>query len=150
MKNHLLKDGCLLVTYFQPVHFHGGIENRQSNDSVGVILKRTLPHYKSCFHCQVEKKDFCCMAATNIKESLPSFIIPMDPKMEYTHSFRGRQVISCFYNLTTSAFVDTRHFVMSSRGSVRIHGESFTIAVTDVFCPRQIGSSVDIYRRQAE
>ena len=58
MKNHLLKDGCLLVTYFQPVHFHGGIENRRSNDSVGGILKRTLPHYKSCFHCQVEKKDF--------------------------------------------------------------------------------------------
>ena len=33
---------------------------------------------------------------------------------------------------------------------MRIHGESFTIAVTDEFCPRQIGSSVDIYRRQAE
>ena len=70
--------------------------------------------------------------------------------MEHTHSFRGGQVIPCFYNVTTSVFVDTPHFVMSSRGSVRIHGESFTIAVTDEFCPRQIGSSVDIYRRQAE
>ena len=55
-----------------------------------------------------------------------------------------------FYNLTTSVFVDTRHFVMSSRGSVRIHEESSTIAVTDEFCPRQIGLSVDIYRRQVE
>ena len=39
---------------------------------------------------------------------------------------------------------------LPSRISVRIDEESFTIAVTDEFCPRQIGSSVDIYRRQAE
>ena len=80
MKNHLLNDGCLLVTHFQPVYFHGGTENRLSNDLVGGmknhllnagclfkmhfqltyfpprqdILKRTLSHYKACFHYQAE------------------------------------------------------------------------------------------------
>ena len=140
MKNHLLNAGCLFMMHFQLTCF----PPRQD------ILKRTLPHYKACFHCQVEKKDVCYMTATNIKESLSRFIIPMDATVEHIHSFRGRPVIPCFYNLTTSVFVDTRHFVMSSRGSVRIHEESSTIAVTDGFCPRQIGSSVDIYRRQAE
>ena len=33
---------------------------------------------------------------------------------------------------------------------MKIHGESFTIAVTDEFCQRQIGSSVHVYRQQAE
>ena len=68
----------------------------------------------------------------------------------YIYIFRGRQFIPCFYNLTTSVFVDTRHSVMSSRGSVRIHGELVTIAVTDKCCPRQIGLSVNIYFWQTE
>ena len=35
MKNHLLNDGCLLMTHFQPVYFDGGIENHLSNDPIG-------------------------------------------------------------------------------------------------------------------
>ena len=38
---------------------------------------------------------------------------------------------------------------VEARG-VRSHGESFTIAVTGEFCPRQIESSVDVYCRQAQ
>ena len=37
MKNHLLNDGCLLMTHFQPVHFDCGIENHLSNDSIGSV-----------------------------------------------------------------------------------------------------------------
>ena len=43
----------------------------------------------------------------------------------------------------------TRLYGVKYKG-VRIHGESVTIAVTDKFCPRQIGLIVVICRRQAE
>ena len=37
MKNHLLHDGCLFMTHFQPVCFHGDIENHDpKNDSMVV------------------------------------------------------------------------------------------------------------------
>ena len=42
MKNHLLHDGCLLMTHFKPVYFHGGIESHLSNDSIGGMKNRLL------------------------------------------------------------------------------------------------------------
>ena len=44
MKNHLLNAGCLFTMHFQLTYF----PPRQD------ILKRTLSHYKACFHYQAE------------------------------------------------------------------------------------------------